>query len=171
MKKIIERIVESDGASNENDLWLNGATLKKFQNGEWIPVGGSMVEDEEYTIAQALNDLNERIEGLQEQLIPQKHVLRILNSTEGRVPMQECLALLELDGETPTCEQLLALLPFDNTEIIDPENFSLKVTALKVTSDGFVIFCGHPYSTGIDSASAARIDVSSTLGMITTEIV
>lgn len=131
----------------------------------------SMGEDEEYTIAQALNDLNDRIEGLQKQLIPQKHILRILNSTEGRVPMQECLALLELDGETPTCEQLLALLPFDNTEIIDPEDFSLKVTALKVTSDGFVIFCGHPYSTGIDSASAARIDVSSTQGMITTEIV
>ena len=41
MKKVIERIVESSGAPNENDLWLNGATLKKFQNGEWVAISGS----------------------------------------------------------------------------------------------------------------------------------
>ena len=43
MKKVIERIVESSGAPKENDLWLNGTTLKKFQNGEWVAlsVGGS----------------------------------------------------------------------------------------------------------------------------------
>jgi len=41
MKKIIERIVESPGAPNENDLWLNGTTLKKFENGEWKVISGS----------------------------------------------------------------------------------------------------------------------------------
>ena len=40
MKKVIERIVESPGAPNENDLWLNGTTLKKFQNGEWVAISG-----------------------------------------------------------------------------------------------------------------------------------
>lgn len=40
MKKVIERIVESPGAPGENDLWLNGKTLKKFQNGEWVAVSG-----------------------------------------------------------------------------------------------------------------------------------
>lgn len=40
MKKVIERIVESPGAPNENDLWLNGKTLKKFQNGEWVAISG-----------------------------------------------------------------------------------------------------------------------------------
>ena len=40
MKKVIERIVDSSGAPNENDLWLNGTTLKKFQNGEWIAISG-----------------------------------------------------------------------------------------------------------------------------------
>lgn len=40
MKKVIERIVESPGAPNENDLWLNGTTLKKFQNGEWVTISG-----------------------------------------------------------------------------------------------------------------------------------
>lgn len=39
-KKVIERIVESPGAPNENDLWLNGKTLKKFQNGEWVAISG-----------------------------------------------------------------------------------------------------------------------------------
>ena len=85
MKKVIERIVESPGAPNENDLWLNGTTLKKFQNGEWIPVGGSMGESEEYTIAQALNDLNERIKELQEQTAQQDyfnvHISSIENAT------------------------------------------------------------------------------------------
>lgn len=38
MKKVIERIVESIGAPGENDLWLNGKTLKKFQNGEWVVI-------------------------------------------------------------------------------------------------------------------------------------
>lgn len=71
MKKVIERIVESDGAPNENDLWLNGTALKKFQNGEWAVISGgdsssgSMGEDEEYTIAQAINDLNERLAALE----------------------------------------------------------------------------------------------------------
>lgn len=41
MKKVIERIVESSGAPNENDLWLNGTTLKKFHNGEWVTISGS----------------------------------------------------------------------------------------------------------------------------------
>lgn len=40
MKKVIERIVESPGAPNENDLWLNGKTLKKFQNGQWVAISG-----------------------------------------------------------------------------------------------------------------------------------
>ena len=40
MKKVIERIVESPGAPNENDLWLNGKVLKKFQNGEWVTISG-----------------------------------------------------------------------------------------------------------------------------------
>ncbi len=40
MKKVIERIVESPGAPSENDLWLNGTTLKKFQNGEWVAISG-----------------------------------------------------------------------------------------------------------------------------------
>ena len=40
MKKVIERIVESPGAPNENDLWLNGKTLKRFQNGEWVAISG-----------------------------------------------------------------------------------------------------------------------------------
>ncbi len=40
MKKVIERIVEGPGAPNENDLWLNGTTLKKFQNGEWVAISG-----------------------------------------------------------------------------------------------------------------------------------
>ena len=40
MKKVIERIVESSGAPNENDLWLNGTTLKRFQNGEWVAISG-----------------------------------------------------------------------------------------------------------------------------------
>lgn len=40
MKKVIERIVESPGAPSENDLWLNGKTLKKFQNGEWVVISG-----------------------------------------------------------------------------------------------------------------------------------
>ena len=40
MKKVIERIVESPGAPNENDRWLNGKTLKKFQNGEWVAISG-----------------------------------------------------------------------------------------------------------------------------------
>lgn len=40
MKKVIERIVESLGAPNENDLWLNGTTLKKFQNGQWVTISG-----------------------------------------------------------------------------------------------------------------------------------
>lgn len=40
MKKVIERIVESPGAPNENDLWLNGTTLKKFQNGQWVTISG-----------------------------------------------------------------------------------------------------------------------------------
>lgn len=40
MKKVIERIVESPGAPNENDLWLNGTTLRKFQNGQWVAISG-----------------------------------------------------------------------------------------------------------------------------------
>lgn len=40
MKKIIERIVEGIGAPGENDLWLNGTTLKKFQNGKWVAISG-----------------------------------------------------------------------------------------------------------------------------------
>lgn len=40
MKKVIERIVEGPGAPGENDLWLNGTTLKKFQNGEWVAISG-----------------------------------------------------------------------------------------------------------------------------------
>lgn len=45
MKKVIERIVESPGAPNENDLWLNGTTLKKFENGEWIDISGKANSD------------------------------------------------------------------------------------------------------------------------------
>ena len=40
MKKVIERIVESPGAPNENDLWLNGNELKRFKNGEWVAISG-----------------------------------------------------------------------------------------------------------------------------------
>jgi len=40
MKTDMKRIVESQGAPNENDLWLNGKTLKKFQNGEWVAISG-----------------------------------------------------------------------------------------------------------------------------------
>lgn len=40
MKKVIERIVEGIGAPGENDLWLNGTTLKKFQNGAWVAISG-----------------------------------------------------------------------------------------------------------------------------------
>ena len=40
MKKVIERIVESPGAPGENDLWMNGTTLKKFKNGEWVTISG-----------------------------------------------------------------------------------------------------------------------------------
>ena len=40
MKTDVKRIVESAGSPNENDLWLNGTTLKKFQNGEWVDIAG-----------------------------------------------------------------------------------------------------------------------------------
>lgn len=40
MKKIIERIVDGPGAPSENDLWLNGTTLKKYENGEWKSISG-----------------------------------------------------------------------------------------------------------------------------------
>ena len=40
MKTNEKRIVESAGSPNENDLWLNGTVLKKFQNGEWVTISG-----------------------------------------------------------------------------------------------------------------------------------
>jgi hypothetical protein len=46
MKTDVKRIVESQGAPNENDLWLNGATLKKYQNGEWVTISGGGSSDD-----------------------------------------------------------------------------------------------------------------------------
>ena len=40
MKTNEKRIVESVGSPNENDLWLNGKVLKKFQNGQWVEISG-----------------------------------------------------------------------------------------------------------------------------------
>lgn len=40
MKANEKRIVESAGSPNENDLWLNGTTLKKHENGEWKQIAG-----------------------------------------------------------------------------------------------------------------------------------
>lgn len=61
MKKVIERIVESPGAPNENDLWLNGKTLKKFQNGEWVAISGGDGSDgsDESGSASSLSDMTD----------------------------------------------------------------------------------------------------------------
>lgn len=43
MNKIIERIVESEGAPNANDLWLTTGEepeIKRLRNGEWVSVAG-----------------------------------------------------------------------------------------------------------------------------------
>ena len=43
MNKVIERIVESEGAPNANDLWLTTGEepeLKRMKNGEWVSVAG-----------------------------------------------------------------------------------------------------------------------------------
>jgi len=34
------RVIESPGSPSENDLWLNGTTLRKFHNGEWVEISG-----------------------------------------------------------------------------------------------------------------------------------
>lgn len=34
------RVIESPGSPSENDLWLNGKVLKKFQNGQWVEISG-----------------------------------------------------------------------------------------------------------------------------------
>lgn len=57
---------------------------------------GSMGEDEEYTIAQALNDLNERIEGLQGQIAQQDYLrFGIANpdelTAEEKAEIQKCV--------------------------------------------------------------------------------
>lgn len=42
MKKIFERVVKSEGAPLETDIWLDTSTgaLKYFDNGEWKTIAG-----------------------------------------------------------------------------------------------------------------------------------
>lgn len=127
MKKVIERIIESEGAPNENDLWLNGTTLKKFQNGEWTVISGgggsssgSMGEDEEYIIAQALNDLNERIDGLQSQVAQQGYLLIEVNDIS--VLSADELALLKEKKQNGTIANVILYDGTDYAKILAYSN-------------------------------------------------
>lgn len=49
--KVIERIVKSEGAPSENDLWLDHASgnpeLKEYHNGEWVSLVKSLQDQVE----------------------------------------------------------------------------------------------------------------------------
>ena len=67
--------------------------LKELSDGS---SSGSIGEDEEYTIAQALNDLNERVEGLQSQVAQQDYLQISVAAIEalgddGKIAVQQAI--------------------------------------------------------------------------------
>ena len=67
---------------------------------------GSMGEDEEYTIAQALNDLNERLKAVEARPVPQASVLEVLSTSDSAEGHTQSLQRLLLNGHTPTLEEM-----------------------------------------------------------------
>ena len=67
-------------------------------------------ENTEYVIAQALNNLNARIEVLEARPATKMHVLEVLD-VGTNLTADEALDLLKLDGERPSIEQIGTLNP------------------------------------------------------------
>lgn len=67
-KKELQNLIDRISLTGPEGIKKIKKVLKELSDGGGDSSSSPMGEDEEYTIAQALNDLNERIEGLQKQL-------------------------------------------------------------------------------------------------------
>ena len=99
MKTDVKRIVESQGAPNENDLWLNGTTLKKYQNGEWVEVASGGSGDS--SVAQLQADWNQT-DDIKADYIKNKPEIPSVLVVEGRSYEGNFVVL---DSETTTWQE------------------------------------------------------------------
>lgn len=111
-KKELQNLIDRISLTGPEGIKKIKKVLKELNDGSGGSPSGSMGEDEEYTIAQALNDLNERIAALENAPTPtpasQTHVLEVnsLSESSDSDTIDSMLQRLELDGHTPTIDEL-----------------------------------------------------------------
>ena len=108
-KKELQNLIDRIGLTGPEGIKKIKKVLKELSDGS---SSGSVGEDEEYTIAQALNDLNERVEELQGQLelATKQKTLKIIVTDES-LTVQQALSCLEIDGKTPTIDEMRKITP------------------------------------------------------------
>ena len=78
----------------------------KFVKIDGTSASGSMSSDDELVIAQALNDLNDRLKAVEARPVPQASVLEVLSTSDSAEGHTQSLQRLLLNGHTPTLEEM-----------------------------------------------------------------
>lgn len=103
----------------------------KFVKIDGIPASGSMSSDDEFVIAQALNDLNERIEALQEQVAQQPIDSGTIKPIVLSELPQEGMTAEELDNIGLTKDEIRAAVAGLRTGVVNDDIYFQIVCASK----------------------------------------
>lgn len=101
-------------------------------------------ENAEYVIAQALNELNDRIATLENApTTPQTHILEIISFSANSESEGAALARLKLDGKTPTFDDLKTV-NVKNT-VVTQSNQEILPLIMNKSNQSFGFVCGVYY--------------------------
>lgn len=154
-KKELQNLIDRISLTGPEGIKKIKKVLKELSDGS---SSGSMGEDEEYTIAQALNDLNERVEELSKS-IKEQIVIDVLSFTDNQSESEEdVLSRLSINGATPTKQQIKeALEGLQN--VIVRSNASGYLTYYTIVGFAFYDDMGFTMYAGYDSRGLDTEDI------------